>query len=102
MSNSDAWYLDCGFSAWVGSGLNWCSPYKNWQKVYEHKPSLIARAATGVDTYARQVLGGEVAAWSEQMDSVSLDFKVSNWSKRMDSVTLEFKILNSGVAGKDG
>jgi hexosaminidase len=28
MSNYDAWYLDCGYSSWVGEGNNWCSPYK--------------------------------------------------------------------------
>ena len=27
-SNYDAWYLDCGYSSWVGEGNNWCSPYK--------------------------------------------------------------------------
>ena len=30
-SNYDAWYLDCGYSSWVGEGNNWCSPYKGWQ-----------------------------------------------------------------------
>ena len=28
VSNSDAWYLDCGFANWVTDGSNWCSPYK--------------------------------------------------------------------------
>ena len=28
-SNVDALYMDCGFSAHVGSGVNWCSPYKS-------------------------------------------------------------------------
>ena len=32
MSNYDAWYLDCGFDAWLYSGAgpenNWCAPYK--------------------------------------------------------------------------
>ena len=28
-SNVDALYLDCGFSAWIGDGHNWCSPYKS-------------------------------------------------------------------------
>ena len=28
VSNSDAWYLDCGYANWVGEGSNWCSPYK--------------------------------------------------------------------------
>ena len=28
VSNTDAWYLDCGFANWVTDGSNWCSPYK--------------------------------------------------------------------------
>ena len=32
LSNWDAWYLDCGFDAWVWNGVrqenNWCSPFK--------------------------------------------------------------------------
>jgi hexosaminidase len=26
-SNFDALYMDCGYSAWVGEGNNWCTPY---------------------------------------------------------------------------
>ena len=32
MSNSDAWYLDCGYGSWLYDGQgpdnNWCSPMK--------------------------------------------------------------------------
>ena len=42
-SNSDAWYMDCGYSSWVGEGNNWCSPYKGWQIVYENSPRKIYR-----------------------------------------------------------
>ena len=28
-SNVDALYMDCGFSAFIGKGNNWCSPYKS-------------------------------------------------------------------------
>ena len=32
MSNSDAWYLDCGYGSWLydgqGNENNWCSPMK--------------------------------------------------------------------------
>uniref|UniRef100_A0A2P2I9A9 Beta-hexosaminidase n=1 Tax=Hirondellea gigas TaxID=1518452 RepID=A0A2P2I9A9_9CRUS len=76
VSSADAWYLDCGFSSWVSDGHNWCSPYTTWQQVYSHRPSVLARMATGSDSYRSQILGGEVAAWSEQMDSFSLDNKV--------------------------
>lgn len=41
LSNYDALYLDCGFSGWVTSGNNWCSPYIGWQKVYENTPFSI-------------------------------------------------------------
>ncbi|KAJ0175402.1 hypothetical protein K1T71_008561 [Dendrolimus kikuchii] len=67
MSNYDALYFDCGFGAWVGSGNNWCSPYIGWQKVYDNSPAVMALS------YKDQVLGGEVALWSEQADSSVLD-----------------------------
>lgn len=67
MSNYDALYFDCGFGAWVGSGNNWCSPYIGWQKVYDNSPAAMALA------YKDQVLGGEVALWSEQADSAVAD-----------------------------
>ena len=46
-SNYDAWYLDCGYSSWVGEGNNWCSPYKGWQKVYDNSPRKIYREQVG-------------------------------------------------------
>ncbi|GBP55572.1 Chitooligosaccharidolytic beta-N-acetylglucosaminidase [Eumeta japonica] len=67
MSNYDALYLDCGFSAWVGSGNNWCSPYIGWQKVYDNSPAEIALE------YKNQILGGEAALWSEQSDTSTLE-----------------------------
>ncbi|XP_037080175.1 chitooligosaccharidolytic beta-N-acetylglucosaminidase-like [Pollicipes pollicipes] len=83
MSNYDAWYLDCGFSAWVGSGNNWCSPYKSWQTVYDNSPRAIARSfQTKVDgggaahDYADLVVGGSAALWAEQSDDQTLDQKL--------------------------
>ncbi|XP_069356391.1 chitooligosaccharidolytic beta-N-acetylglucosaminidase [Maniola hyperantus] len=67
MSNYDALYFDCGFSAWVGSGNNWCSPYIGWQKIYENSPKVMAQE------YYEQIMGGEAALWSEQSDSSVLD-----------------------------
>ncbi|XP_028037958.1 chitooligosaccharidolytic beta-N-acetylglucosaminidase [Bombyx mandarina] len=67
MSNYDALYFDCGFGAWVGSGNNWCSPYIGWQKVYGNSPAVMALS------YRDQILGGEVALWSEQSDPATLD-----------------------------
>nr|XP_045625960.1 chitooligosaccharidolytic beta-N-acetylglucosaminidase-like [Procambarus clarkii]XP_045625961.1 chitooligosaccharidolytic beta-N-acetylglucosaminidase-like [Procambarus clarkii] len=74
-SNYDAWYLDCGAGAWVGEGSNWCSPYKEWQKVYDNSPHDIARDLTG-STHKDLVLGGEAALWTEQVDDASLDTKL--------------------------
>ncbi|XP_030756316.1 chitooligosaccharidolytic beta-N-acetylglucosaminidase-like [Sitophilus oryzae] len=70
LSNYDALYLDCGLSSWVSTGNNWCSPYKGWQTVYDNKPSDIAGNKTS------QVLGGEVALWTEQTDSSSVDVRL--------------------------
>uniref|UniRef100_A0A6A7G573 Beta-hexosaminidase n=2 Tax=Hirondellea gigas TaxID=1518452 RepID=A0A6A7G573_9CRUS len=71
-SNYDAWYFDCGFGAWVGEGNNWCSPYIGWQKVYDNSPHEMA----GSQDYYDQVIGGEAAMWSEQVDQVGLDAKL--------------------------
>ena len=78
MSNYDAWYLDCGFSAWVGAGHNWCSPYKSWQTAYDNSPRAIARSfegASGAD-YTAQIRGGAAALWSEQSDAQTLDSRL--------------------------
>jgi len=69
-SNYDAWYLDCGFSAWIGGGSNWCPPYKGWQTVYDNDP--VAMAGDHVD----QVMGGEAALWTEQTDDQDLQRKL--------------------------
>ncbi|XP_076044918.1 uncharacterized protein LOC143027517 [Oratosquilla oratoria] len=54
MSNYDAWYLDCGFGAWVGDGNNWYSPYKGWQAVYDNSPHKIVGDLAGAQ-YTSQV-----------------------------------------------
>ncbi|XP_003707555.1 beta-hexosaminidase 1 [Megachile rotundata] len=74
-SNYDALYLDCGFSAWIGEGNNWCSPYKGWQIIYDNSPSKIIRSQR-FENKRHLVLGGEAALWTEQADSVSLDSKL--------------------------
>lgn len=72
-SNYDAWYLDCGFGAWVGEGNNWCSPYKGWQAVYDNNP---LQNAGGAANAHQLVLGGEGALWSEQVTGSTMDAKV--------------------------
>ncbi|KAF2358188.1 Beta-hexosaminidase eukaryotic type N-terminal [Trinorchestia longiramus] len=71
-SNYDAWYLDCGFGAWVGEGNNWCTPYKGWQVVYDNSPTQIALNLTQAADLSL-ILGGEAALWTEQVDSESVD-----------------------------
>ena len=96
-SNYDAWYLDCGYSSWVGEGNNWCSPYKGWQVstkssffsynlffthnlpvqhlsiphlpqiVYDNSPREHYRNAGGQTFREQQILGGEAAMWTEQV-----------------------------------
>jgi len=75
-SNSDAWYLDCGYSAWVGEGNNWCSPYKGWQKVYDNSPRAIYREQGGLTENEALILGGEAAMWSEQVDGAAIMHKL--------------------------
>merc|ERR1712228_955636 len=72
-SNYDAWYLDCGYSSWVGEGNNWCSPYKGWQIVYDNSPREHYRNAGGERFREKQILGGEAAMWTEQVELRMLD-----------------------------
>ncbi|KZS17103.1 Beta-hexosaminidase subunit beta [Daphnia magna] len=69
-------YFDCGYGQWVGDGPNnWCSPYIGWQKVYENSPSKLI--VNFNETYnPRQILGGEAAIWSEQVDSTTIEGKL--------------------------
>ena len=77
-SNVDGAYLDCGFAGWVTDGNNWCSPYKGWQTIYENDPhKIIERHNVANEEEAKQnILGGEVAMWSEQTDEMSLMAKI--------------------------
>lgn len=75
-SPSDAWYLDCGYGAWVGEGNNWCSPYKGWQVVYDSSPRASYRNQGGDPANEYLILGGEAAMWSEQVDSAAVMHKL--------------------------
>lgn len=47
---------------------DWCGPTKSWELVYSHDP------AAGLNsTAAKNVLGGEVAMWSETIDPQNFD-----------------------------
>ena len=73
-SNYDATYLDCGFGGWVNSGNNWCSPYKEWQLQHQNDPTrmLEERNLDNLAEAVANVLGGEVALWTEQADGHSM------------------------------
>ncbi|XP_046742944.1 chitooligosaccharidolytic beta-N-acetylglucosaminidase [Diprion similis] len=75
-SNYDAWYLDCGFGAWVGEGNNWCSPYKGWQVVYDNSPLAILTSQGFGPDKKNLILGGEATLWSEQTDSTTIDSRL--------------------------
>eukprot|EP00088_Acartia_fossae_P031560 TRINITY_DN3242_c0_g1_i11.p1 TRINITY_DN3242_c0_g1~~TRINITY_DN3242_c0_g1_i11.p1 ORF type:complete len:644 (-),score=150.03 TRINITY_DN3242_c0_g1_i11:691-2586(-) len=75
-SNHDAWYLDCGYSSWVGEGNNWCSPYKGWQLAYDNNPRQIYRDQGGSPDKEDLILGGEAAMWSEQVDGAAVMHKL--------------------------
>ncbi|XP_053615895.1 chitooligosaccharidolytic beta-N-acetylglucosaminidase-like [Plodia interpunctella] len=70
LTNYDALYLDCGYGAWIGGGLNWCAPYIPWQQVYDFSPAKVA------GDYKKLVIGAEAALWSEQTDAGMLDGRV--------------------------
>jgi len=73
-SNYDSTYLDCGFGGWVSDGNNWCAPYKEWQLQHQNDPMkmLEDRNITNLEEAKANVLGGEVALWTEQADGNSM------------------------------
>lgn len=85
VSSASFYYLDCGHGDFLGnnseyddpnsdfnsSGGSWCGPYKTWQRVYDYD---IAYGLTPEE--ARLVIGGEVAMWTEQVDTTVLDGRV--------------------------
>ncbi|KAK8146007.1 N-acetyl-glucosamine-6-phosphate deacetylase [Beauveria asiatica] len=99
-SSSDTYYLDCGRGQFIdyenGPAFqraypftDWCAPTKNWRLIYAQDP----RAGISGDA-AANVLGGEVAVWTETIDATSLDTIVwpraaaageSLWSSRYES-----------------
>ncbi|KAI9302278.1 glycoside hydrolase superfamily [Cunninghamella echinulata] len=56
---------------WGGPGGDWCSPFKTWQRVYSYDLTFNLTKEE-----SKSVLGGEVALWSEQTDSTSLDVRL--------------------------
>ncbi|CAG8619881.1 5285_t:CDS:2, partial [Ambispora leptoticha] len=92
VTSSDWFYLDCGNGGWVGndnrydqnvdngkilfnfaggSSGSWCNGYKTWQRIYSYDIDFNLTAEE-----KKHVIGGEVALWSEQSDSVVMDAKI--------------------------
>lgn len=69
ISNSDALYLDCGFGSWAYDGHIWCSPYHEWQKIYNNDLDAMG------GEYKDQIIGASATLWSESIDKHSLDAK---------------------------
>ncbi|XP_037049918.1 probable beta-hexosaminidase fdl isoform X1 [Bradysia coprophila] len=73
-SHVDAWYLDCGFGSWRPSASEGaCSPYRTFQKIYNHRPWEHLRLEP---SKLKQVLGGEACMWTEQVDENTLDTRL--------------------------
>ncbi|KAL0090287.1 glycoside hydrolase family 20 protein [Phycomyces blakesleeanus] len=78
-------------SNWGGSGGDWCSPFKSWQRMYIYD---ITYGLSKEET--KYVLGGECALWSEQSDETTLDARL--WPRA--AATAE--VLWSGNYDEDG
>ena len=70
-SSYDAYYLDCGRGSFIvgtKAGNSWCNPYKSWQHIYNH--DILANITkNAID----QVIGGELALWTELVDVNNMD-----------------------------
>uniref|UniRef100_A0A1B0D7A1 Beta-hexosaminidase n=1 Tax=Phlebotomus papatasi TaxID=29031 RepID=A0A1B0D7A1_PHLPP len=70
ISNTDALYLDCGFGSYVGEGVNWCSPYKPWTKMYNNNITAMGGERHG------QILGAEACSWSSISGEPGIDSRL--------------------------
>ncbi|KAJ2140370.1 Glucosamine-6-phosphate isomerase (Glucosamine-6-phosphate deaminase) (GNPDA) (GlcN6P deaminase) [Coemansia sp. RSA 678] len=70
-SPASSYYLDCGHGAWLSNldGNSWCDPFKSWVHVYNFDPW----ANVTDPEQQKLIVGAEVALWSEQSDTVTLD-----------------------------
>ncbi|KAI9597573.1 glycoside hydrolase family 20 protein [Syncephalis fuscata] len=96
-SPAEPWYLDCGQGGWINTakgGNSWCDPYKTWQHVYNYDPLNGLASSGNTDASHPNVLGGEVAMWTEKVDPLILDMRLWPraaaagevlWSNRRDA-----------------
>ena len=90
--------MDCGFSNHVGSGNNWCSPYKSkqnskcillnifngqsfpgWQTVYDNDLYKILESHNGAIEDRARVTGAEVALWTETVSIRGTFWECTLW-----------------------
>jgi hypothetical protein len=102
VSSASFYYLDCGHgnngvyddpnSDFDANGGSWCGPYKTWQRVYDYD---IAYGLTADE--ARLVIGGEVALWTEQVDTTVVSGRGRRrWRRRCGPATAT-RLAGSGT-----
>lgn len=70
------------------------SPFKSWQRIYSYDMTFNL-----TETEASNVLGGEVAMWSEQMDHIGMDGRLWWVASRIQQVASnKWKIFFAGHA----
>eukprot|EP01129_Flabellula_baltica_P007709 TRINITY_DN3012_c0_g1_i1.p1 TRINITY_DN3012_c0_g1~~TRINITY_DN3012_c0_g1_i1.p1 ORF type:complete len:522 (+),score=64.93 TRINITY_DN3012_c0_g1_i1:38-1603(+) len=72
MSPWKEWYLDCGVGNYLNPITNsWCDPFKTWAHMYSYDPTNNVPPK-----YISNVLGGEGAMWTEQVDQHTIEQKI--------------------------
>jgi len=64
IANYDTNYLDCGLPNFITGGPSWCGGIKSWWDIYSN-PDFVGVSAP-------QVIGGEVAMWTESVDDTNI------------------------------
>lgn len=67
MAPGDHYYMDCGFGNKYGEKA-WCDPFKTWWRIYQFEPSDYINGT--------QMLGSEIAVWSELNGDQNLHVKM--------------------------
>eukprot|EP01083_Nonionella_stella_P030909 84712_1 len=74
-AESSYYYLDCGMGNWQRpTGNSWCNPYKPWGVIYNH--SLYDDIPTNESGLYRNIMGGMVLIWGEEVDDGNFEARV--------------------------
>ncbi|CDH49056.1 beta-hexosaminidase 1 [Lichtheimia corymbifera JMRC:FSU:9682] len=79
-------------SNWGGSGNDWCSPFKTWQRIYSYDMTFNL-----TQEEAKLVLGGEVALWTEQTDPVGMDTRLWPRTAAAAEVLWSGRLVKRGI-----